>query len=216
MYNSIEWGENPWTFEFHEVEVTSRVWLVVSAVVEYIISRINFFGILSKSCKCDNQVELFNQKTALLNKLAQLFNLAPFDVLGDRRNSVNVILPGYETLWRVVLRCFLEVRFRRCSSSHHLQHVLATFMSDPTMATFETRSELQYISAKDITLESLRLYPSTRRIYRKESDAICGGYRIHTSGSPYMGSRRFGLAINTTCWIMVFLRRKLEKKNHLK
>ena len=29
-----------------------------------------------------------------------------------RENPLNWIIPAYETMWRVVLRCFLEVRFR--------------------------------------------------------------------------------------------------------
>ena len=30
----------------------------------------------------------------------------------SKENPLNLILPGYETLWRVVLRCFIEVTAR--------------------------------------------------------------------------------------------------------
>lgn len=87
-----------------------------------------------------------------------------------RSNPLNFILPAYETLWRVVLRCFVEVRFRSGAAASSYHSLLRTFLSDPTQKTFACVEN--GISVSFIVSEALRLYPPTRRIYRQ----ITGGF----------------------------------------
>jgi cytochrome P450 len=92
--------------------------------------------------------------------------------IDGRENPLNIILPAYETLWRVVLRCFLEFRFRRGPDDDFTsQSIFMNFMSKPCKATFEAASEHQF-PVKAIVLESLRLYPPTRRVYRSEDSGL--------------------------------------------
>ena len=84
-----------------------------------------------------------------------------------RRNPLNLILPAYETLWRVALFCFIEVTFRQGVKAEWKQ-VLSDFLADPTKARFEERGPRpSAVSAADIVNEALRLYPPTKRVYRK-------------------------------------------------
>lgn len=53
-------------------------------------------------------------------------------------NPFNIILPAYETLWRVVLRCFLEVRYRSTESELHLyRDLFKRFHTHPTKSVLE-------------------------------------------------------------------------------
>ena len=84
-----------------------------------------------------------------------------------RQNPLNLILPAYETLWRVALFCFIEVTFRQGVKAEWKQ-VLSDFLADPTKARFEERGPRpSAVSAADIVNEALRLYPPTKRVYRK-------------------------------------------------
>lgn len=84
----------------------------------------------------------------------------------DTRNPLNLILPGYETLCRVVLRCFIEVVYRSGSASQKWRRVLQDFASNPKLFQFHsTNMWYDYVSANMIVEEALRLYPPTRRIY---------------------------------------------------
>ncbi|EPE30528.1 Cytochrome P450 [Glarea lozoyensis ATCC 20868] len=130
--------------------------------IQYITSNINSLWMASKDCS----LEPLPQKKALLEQLSNIFSIfPPLDPNGDSRNPLNIILPAYETLWRVVLRCFLEVHFRATSNQAEMQDSLNSLMSCPTQETFEDVSA-EGISAKVIVREALRLYPPTRRIHR--------------------------------------------------
>ena len=83
----------------------------------------------------------------------------------DVHTPSNLILPAYETMWRVVLRCFLEVRFRDSGEEANYQARLAAYLSDPKIPTFRTLEN--GISCQTIVKEALRLYPPTRCIYRQ-------------------------------------------------
>ena len=79
---------------------------------------------------------------------------------------MNQILPAYETLWRVVLRCFLEVAFRSTQDQLNTwQPLLHDFHADPTVKRLHQKGE-HGVSAAMIAKEALRLYPPTRRVYR--------------------------------------------------
>lgn len=82
-----------------------------------------------------------------------------------RENALNYILPAYETLWRVVLRCFLEVTFRS-RADPEWRDVLQSFLLDATTEEFHNVSS-PGIPVSHIVNEALRLYPPTRHIHRE-------------------------------------------------
>ncbi len=81
-------------------------------------------------------------------------------------NPMNLILPAYETLWRVVLSGFLQVTFVK-GVSPTLRPVLARFLANPTMKTRKEDSGASAVSVDFIAREALRLYPSVKRVYRE-------------------------------------------------
>ncbi|KAL8982058.1 MAG: hypothetical protein Q9205_003333 [Flavoplaca limonia] len=88
-----------------------------------------------------------------------------------RSNPLNMILPAYETLWRVVLNCLIEVAFRPLADERWLSP-LAAFAVDPNSKTFNHIPEDApgYTLSSSVAFfikEALRLYPPTRRIYRQ-------------------------------------------------
>ncbi|QDS70777.1 hypothetical protein FKW77_004066 [Venturia effusa] len=91
------------------------------------------------------------------------------DFSESKNNPMNWILPAYETMWRVVLRCLIEVRFRGASQKDEQTwtEALTSHVADPSGA--ESCDETK-LSAKHIAKEALRLYPPTRRIDRKFPD----------------------------------------------
>jgi cytochrome P450 len=86
----------------------------------------------------------------------------------EEDNPLNILLSTYETLWRVVLRCFLEVSFRNSSDITEWKVMFEKFLENPTPQQFSEGKGRS--SVQDIVKESLRLYPPTRRIYRQEMD----------------------------------------------
>ncbi|KAJ5629542.1 hypothetical protein N7528_003199 [Penicillium herquei] len=105
----------------------------------------------------------------------------------DGSNPLNILLPSFETMWRVVLRLLLELKFRTSRENPEWAKVMISFCWNVNKEEFESRSGLRATtttaskavivrntesspektpSAKDIVLEALRVYPPTRRIYR--------------------------------------------------
>lgn len=83
-----------------------------------------------------------------------------------KENPLNVLLPAYETLWRVVIRCLVEVVFRPSADPEWLG-AFKTFLNDPKESTFTSKAAgKDKGSVKNLVDEALRLYPPTRRIYR--------------------------------------------------
>ncbi|KXT03798.1 hypothetical protein AC578_735 [Pseudocercospora eumusae] len=98
---------------------------------------------------------------------------------GDKdTNPLNLILPGYETLWRVVLRCFVEISSRNHANSSQWQSSLTNFLSNPTRKELENTADPSIPSSSMIAKEALRLYPPTRRIYRHFKDKSSTQYEI--------------------------------------
>ena len=88
--------------------------------------------------------------------------------IGDK-SPLNLILPAYETLWRVVLSGFLQVTFVK-GVSPTLRSVLASFLLNPTAANRKQRGhggEASAVSVDHIVKEALRLYPSVKRVKRQ-------------------------------------------------
>lgn len=90
------------------------------------------------------------------------------DPLDPQTNAMNIILPAFETMWRVVLRCFIEVRFRSAKETEEWIAALRVFLENPTLKPGDARKEeLEVAKSVSIVREALRLYPPTRHIYRQ-------------------------------------------------
>jgi len=114
------------------------------------------------------------------------FRSALHDLLPDHNlddptsNPLNLILPAYETLWRIVLLGFAEICFRTRHGDTQSTCITAlrAFLADPSgpdnshnsynsSIRKDTDSDGPHnITAFDIARELLRLYPSTKRVYR--------------------------------------------------
>lgn len=106
----------------------------------------------------------FKRQEGLLKALKGVFGT--YEDHDRDKNPLNLILPGYETLWRVVLRCFVEVVARPHQESENWRHILQTFANTPTIEQLDENIGRTPVSASDIAKEALRLYPPTRRVYR--------------------------------------------------
>ncbi|KAF2281240.1 uncharacterized protein EI97DRAFT_472570 [Westerdykella ornata] len=103
--------------------------------------------------------------------------------LDPTRNPMNWLLPAYETMWRVVMRCVLEVGYRGAGDADVWKRVIAEYVSGD--AEFRRRKKkkknesdggydgagdvdlTQDLRAMDITREILRLYPPVTHIHRR-------------------------------------------------
>ena len=101
-------------------------------------------------------------KKKLRQALARLFPNAKFSGKG---NPLKFILPAYETPWRVVLSGFIEVAFRE-EALPDWKTVLVRFVEDPARDKLESASCDTSVPVELIIREALRLYPSTKSVYR--------------------------------------------------
>jgi len=109
----------------------------------------------------------FEKQTSLKDAIKSVF--PDWDEADSKQNPCNLILPGYETMWRVVLRCFIEVKARNHCQADAWRFALRRFSRNPTKQQLELpmfRPSTE-VAAVHITKEALRLYPPTRRIYRE-------------------------------------------------
>ena len=102
-------------------------------------------------------------KKKLRQALARFFPNTEFSGPG---NPLNFILPAYETLWRVVLSGFIEVAFRE-GALPDWRLELVRFIEDPTGDKLKFASCDKSIPVEFIIKEALRLYPSTKSVYRE-------------------------------------------------
>ncbi|KAL8851801.1 MAG: hypothetical protein Q9221_003315 [Calogaya cf. arnoldii] len=109
--------------------------------------------------------------------LKNLLHEIGLDWNDNKENPLNILLPAYETLWRVVARCLVEVVFRPSADPEWLRN-LKEYRLDPCNVTFATirNGYRDCVTVEWIVKEALRLYPPTRRIYRyvhleKQEDA---------------------------------------------
>ncbi|KAG6336996.1 hypothetical protein ID866_2097 [Astraeus odoratus] len=80
-------------------------------------------------------------------------------------NPLNLILPAYETMWRVVA---VTVAHVHCYGDNNLREVVLKFADRPTEEQFESLGEEGMSpSMKGIVTEVLRLHPPTKRIARE-------------------------------------------------
>jgi hypothetical protein len=98
-----------------------------------------------------------------------LYRLVPdCDPLDPQRNAMNLILPAFETMWRVVLRCFVEVGYRSAKEKGEWIRALGVYLKHSTPLSDEACKEnLDTAIVSSIVNETLRLYPPTRHIHRQ-------------------------------------------------
>ncbi|KAK6823555.1 hypothetical protein PG989_000368 [Apiospora arundinis] len=96
----------------------------------------------------------------------------------EQTNPLEIILPAYETLWRVVLLTYVHLAFRGISSDGPrvkteslAREILAGLTTHLGTGTEEESTILM------ISKEALRLYPPTKRIHRATPSAL------HTASS---------------------------------
>ena len=102
-------------------------------------------------------------KNKLRRALARFF---PNEQFSGQENPLNFILPAYETLWRVVLSCFIEIVFRK-GALPDWQLELVRLLEKPTKDKLKSASDETSMSVESIVNEALRLYPSTKSVYRE-------------------------------------------------
>lgn len=138
---------------------------------------INRVWISSKLKSAENDTPRFKDDAVLQTSLVNIFG--NHDLPED--NPLNLILPSFETMWRVVLRALLEIRFATGKEVPAWRDTMTAFSESPTKSQFDagpaypsrnepgiadTRCVRGSPSAKQIVLESLRLYVPTRHIHR--------------------------------------------------
>jgi len=154
--------------------------------VRYIGRRINKLWIASKDDKSRRPV--WNDETRLHTALLALTTVPeersfpipgafPSDSDGEaeiavdplipKLNPMNLLLPAYETMWRVVLRCMLEVQYRDDEKSTGWKSVLEEYLDglDVVDDSF-WKPSANGVSPADVVKEALRLYPPSRRVHR--------------------------------------------------
>lgn len=162
-------------FDIPEQHLTNNKNAIMS-----IANRINELWILSKSDGGDKRVVPAWHKEQVI--IQNLLTVIPnHDPRNPRNNPMNLILPAYETMWRAVFRGLLEVYFRGNHNHDHAHYkeLLVTYLQDPNNSDNwknkhdDLNSHHSYhhtVATIDIVKEILRLYPPTRRIYRKYPD----------------------------------------------
>ncbi|KNG45995.1 cytochrome p450 [Stemphylium lycopersici] len=95
------------------------------------------------------------------------------DPMTPKQNPMNLLLPAYETMWRVVLRCFLEVGHRDVPSAAAWIATMRGYVEDlrhstctPNQAFHKETTTNGKVRPAEIVKEALRLYPPTRRVHR--------------------------------------------------
>ncbi|KAF1346424.1 hypothetical protein EJ07DRAFT_160478 [Lizonia empirigonia] len=92
-------------------------------------------------------------------------------------NPMNLLLPAYETMWRVILRCFLEIKHRGAPNRLDWTTILRGYLEDlgdrnckPNDAFHKSPATASSVRSVEIVKETLRLYPPTRRVHRMYYD----------------------------------------------
>ena len=126
-------------------------------------NAINSLWIQSKGAGMPTEADKNMLKQALAKVLPEMKWSSPHD------NPLNLIIPAYEALWRVVLSGFLQVNFIK-GAAPTLRPVLAQFLAKPTVTAMrqpEPHRQTSIVSVDNIVSETLRLHPSVKRVYRR-------------------------------------------------
>ncbi|KAI0393725.1 hypothetical protein F5Y17DRAFT_296833 [Xylariaceae sp. FL0594] len=114
----------------------------------------------SQSKECGSEPSPYNKKL-LSNALRRLLP-GQYSIEDDELNPLNLIMPAYETLWRVVLLIFVSITGRGVdpATSEELRQAIENV---PECLNKSDEAERRALA---IAKEGLRLYPPTRRIHR--------------------------------------------------
>ncbi|OAL42688.1 hypothetical protein IQ07DRAFT_606515 [Pyrenochaeta sp. DS3sAY3a] len=97
---------------------------------------------------------------------------AEYDPLDMQNNAMNLILPAFETMWRVVFRCFIEVRFRGAEERKKWMEALRAYLKNPSpQSDTVCKDNADVALVRTIVREALRLYPLTWHIHRHFGNA---------------------------------------------
>ncbi|MCJ1266893.1 hypothetical protein MMC22_006778 [Lobaria immixta] len=135
--------------------------------------QINELWLESKSSP-PNNTKIIVLKEELEENLGKIF---PKKSSESTETPMNLILPAYETMWRIVFRCFLEVAFRNPAAAPTWRRALARYLETPTAEQFESASDEEPVSVSFIVAEALRLYPPTKRVFRKFPEQLGRGVK---------------------------------------
>ena len=194
----------------HGVDISA----VDNTKVAFIAEEINRIWISSKK----DAKQPWKDQTKLHEALDDI--IPEMDCRVPEQNPLNLILPSYETLWRVVLRCFMEVVFRRRMDAEEndkdvgdhnakWRTQLHKFLASPSAANLKDPGD-DGVAVVHIVKEALRLYPPTRRVYREVhfqahmySELIAAD--LETCQRNYVnkleGSEAAGSAFNPGLWV---------------
>lgn len=127
-----------------------------------------------------------HDKNSLHQKLKEVFpSLNESESIKPSENPLNLLLPACMGLFRVVLHCLLEVRFRSSPTTRlEYNRLFREFLDDPSGRWY---AEENGVSVQHIVAEALRLYPPTRRIYtlRKEGVVAVDIEQVHRLGKVW-------------------------------
>jgi len=114
---------------------------------------------------------IIRDKEELHQKLKDVFpSLKKSGPLNPRENPLNILLPAFMGLFRVVLHCFIEVRFRSFQTTRtQYKQLFQKFLQEPNSRWY---TEENGVSVQQIIAETLRLYPPTRRIYTQQKQGL--------------------------------------------
>ncbi|GMF69239.1 unnamed protein product [Aspergillus oryzae] len=116
------------------------------------------------SSKDKTHLVSFQDNISLQNSLKTVF--PHLNCLDPQGNPLNLVIPGFETMWRIVLRLFIEISYTSGLYHPEWRGIMTTFAIAPTKDEFERRNGKQNLSAEMLVNEALRLYPPTKRVYR--------------------------------------------------
>ncbi|KAJ6150369.1 Cytochrome P450 [Penicillium samsonianum] len=86
--------------------------------------------------------------------------------LNPQNNPLNMILPGFETMWRIAICMFIETGYTTGFQHPEWRTQLAAFARTPSKAVFVQKVGIDNVSVEQLVNEALRLYPPTKRVYR--------------------------------------------------
>ncbi|KAK8092257.1 uncharacterized protein PG998_015089 [Apiospora kogelbergensis] len=181
--NFIRYATHPWD-QHQQLHLTSTVRILCFVVILHFLfpgaqkidlqaardvtEDINRLWVQSKSAldpvSKREQDRLVARIRQMLPTTEQVHNYTSFE---EQANPLEIILPAYETLWRVVLLTYVHLAFRGISSDGPrvkteslAREILAGLTTHLGTGTEEESTILM------ISKEALRLYPPTKRIYR--------------------------------------------------
>ena len=141
---------------------------IISLKASQVTTKINSLWLTSKKTDPTAASNFSSDREGLFSTLDMLFRRGANTIAG-RENPLNWILPTYETLWRVVLRAFMEIEFHSATQDANMwKSLLQRYLQSPTPNTFDAMDGAGN-SVNHIVREALRLYPPTSRIYRQSA-----------------------------------------------